>query len=243
MATTEYVSPVPISDAIFRYIGQEIIQGRIAPGERLLETKLCEQFGCSRSPVREAVRMLAAENLVTIEPRRGARVTQMDGKEIDDLFEVRLELEGLAVRQATLRASDAQLGDLTRLHEEMESAVSIDDSSTYFAKNTEFHHQIALISGNDYLAALQKSTIDRSFQTLFRSYTARRNLNISIEMHGLILGAMRAKDADAAEAHMRAHIKAAQDEAVKLLNQKAFRGIESGPTEHHKRSNGGVHED
>ena len=119
-----FVSPIPISEAIFRHLGQEIIHGRLAPGERLLETKLCGELGCSRSPLREALRMLAAENLVTIEPRRGARVAHLTRKGIADLFEVRIELEALAARLAAERGSPEELAALERLNEGMAATVA-----------------------------------------------------------------------------------------------------------------------
>ena len=215
-----FVSPIPISEAVFRHLGQEIIQGRLAPGERLRETKLCEQLGCSRSPLREAFRMLAAENLVTIEPRRGARVAHLTAKGIAELFEVRIELEALAVSLAAERGAPEDFAALERLNESMGRAAEDRDAAAYFAQNTQFHITIARAARNEYLETLIRSAGDRSFLSLFRTLGNPENITRSVAQHAELIAALRSGDAVLANEHMREHIAAARDEALQLIRMR-----------------------
>lgn len=217
-----FVSPIPISEAIFRHLGQQIIQGHLAPGERLLETKLCEELGCSRSPLREAFRMLAAENLVTIEPRRGARVAHLTEKGIANLFEVRIELEALSVGLAAERAGEDDLAVLEQLNAEMAATTENRDPAAYFAHNTQFHLAIARAADNEYLETLIRSANDRSFLSLFRTLSRPENIVSSVAKHAELIAALRAGDGALAERHMREHIAAAREEALQLIHMPPY---------------------
>jgi DNA-binding GntR family transcriptional regulator len=207
------VAPGPISEALFRRIGQEIVRGERKPGERLLEEKLCEEYGCSRSPLREALRMLAAENLVTIEPRRGTRVAQLTTQDIADLFEVRVDIEALATRLAAERAGPEDIALLERLNEDMKRLAVSGDTSGYFDVNAQFHVAIAQASHNDYLTSLVRSAAERSVLTLFRTFTSPERVLQAAAKHDELIAALRAGDAELADRHMRAHIEASRDEA------------------------------
>jgi DNA-binding GntR family transcriptional regulator len=217
-----FVRPIPISEAIFRHLGQEIIQGRLGPGERLLETKLCEELGCSRSPLREAFRMLAAENLVTIEPRRGARVAHLTEKGIANLFEVRIELEALSVSLASERATTDDIAVLERLNAEMAATVENRDPAAYFSHNAQFHLAIARAADNEYLETLIRSANDRSFLSLFRTLSRTEHIVVSVAKHEELVTALRAGDGAEAARHMREHIATARDEALELIKKPPY---------------------
>lgn len=217
----KFESPSPISVAVARYLGEAIIKGEIAPGERLLEVRLCEQFGCSRSPVREAIRSLAAENLVTIQPRKGAHVIELTEKSVSDLFDVRIELERMAARLAATRITPEQCDLLTAMNESMYASIAKGDMEGYFTMNSEFHMRIAEFAGNEYLASLQNVAITRSFRTLFSAMTEAAQLKLSADMHTEIIDALRNRDQERASNLVKDHIGSAKSEALDLIQRRA----------------------
>lgn len=216
-----YQKPLPISEMIFRHLAREIVQGSMRPGERLTETKLCEEFNCSRSPLREAIRMLAAQGLVKIEARRGARVVALSEKDVTDLYRVRSVLEGLAVRLAAESGTDAQFDELEALNVQMADAVKREDYGDYFDFNTAFHQKVAEAGGNNHVATIQRTIAARSLAPLFQFGSSEERLLRSVRDHEAILEALRKRDGDRAEGAMRDHIDLAAAEAEQLIHSHA----------------------
>ena len=192
----------------------------MAPNQRLVETQLCAQFGCSRWPLREAIRMLAAEGLVTITPRRGARVAELTPKALQDVFEVRLMLEGLAARLAAEHRSAADLNELKALSASMRQAVTGGEPSDFFALNNTFHEALARIGGNGYLASLQETAANRTFLPLFMFLSDTRHLSAAVAAHEEIVAAIERADSVDAEQCMWRHIRQIQHEAEKLVETR-----------------------
>jgi DNA-binding GntR family transcriptional regulator len=215
-----FETPLPLSAAIFQHIGRAIVEGRLRPNQRLVEMQLCEEFGCSRSPLREAIRMLAAEGLVTLTPRRGARVADLTPKTLRDVFEVRLLLEGLAARLAAEHRSQREVAELKAMNASMRRAVATGDLNLFFALNTAFHQAVARIGGNTYLAALQETAANRSFLPLFMFLSDARHLSAAVEAHETILRAIEQSDPAAAECAMLGHIREIQREAEWLVESR-----------------------
>jgi DNA-binding GntR family transcriptional regulator len=215
-----YQKPLPISEMIFRHIAREIVQGSMRPGERLTETRLCEEFKCSRSPLREAIRMLAADGLVLIEPRRGARVVALSERDLSDLYRVRGVIEGLAVQLAAQKGTNAEFAQLTALNEQMLSAISRGDIGEYFALNASFHHAIAQAGENRHVATIQQSVAARSLSPLFQfGNSSPAHFLRSVDDHSGILEALKQRDGELAEERMRAHLDAACREAEDLIRK------------------------
>jgi DNA-binding GntR family transcriptional regulator len=212
-----FEAPLALSEAIFRHIGQAIVEGSIPPNQRLVETQLCAQFGCSRSPLREAIRMLAAEGLVTITPRRGARVVQLTPKTLRDVFEVRVLLEGLAARLAAENRSDGDLAELKSLSASMRAAVEGGPETRFFTLNNSFHRAIARIGANDYLASLQETAANRTFLPLFLFLSDKNHLATAVEAHEEIVGAIERRDGAESERAMSRHVRQIQTEAERLV--------------------------
>ena len=101
---------LPLRDVVFRALRQAILRGELKPGERLMEIRLANQLGVSRTPIREAIRMLELDGLVIMVPRKGAQVAQITEKDLNDVLEVRLGLEELAVKLACERTAEALSG-------------------------------------------------------------------------------------------------------------------------------------
>ncbi len=139
-----------------------ILAGETAPGERLVEGRLSAELGVSRMPVREALRLLAAEGLVTIEPRRGASVTRFNPRQVRELVEVRATLEGLNAKLAAQRHEDAQIAQLQRILDQGTRAAATADAAQMRRLNQEFHDALANVAANSILAEIMRSLRDRT---------------------------------------------------------------------------------
>lgn len=219
-----FESPLSLAEAIFRHIGQAIVEGAIPPNQRLVETQLCEQFGCSRSPLREAIRMLAAEGLVTITPRRGARVVELTPKTLRDVFEVRVLLEGLAARLAAENRTDDDLAELKSLSASMRAVVERGPETRFFNLNNTFHEALAQIGNNDFLASLQGTAANRTFLPLFLFLSDKKHLVTAVEAHEEIVRAIERRNGREAERAMSRHIQQIQLEAERLVRARLAAG-------------------
>ncbi|KQP92334.1 GntR family transcriptional regulator [Methylobacterium sp. Leaf113] len=129
-----------------------IVEGNLAPGARVPERLLCERFGISRTPLREALKVLASEGLIDLLPNRGARVRQLGADEMVALFDVMGGLEALAGRLACEKISDAAYAEIERLHHEMYASYLRRDLHGYFACNQAIHDRIVRAADNEPLA-------------------------------------------------------------------------------------------
>ena len=123
---TEY-QYMPLRDVVFHTLRRGIMQGDLKPGERLMEIKLANRLGVSRTPIREAIRMLELEGLVVMIPRKGAQVAEITEKDLKDVLEVRMGLEELAVKFACQRITEEQLDNLYHASRKFEEAVKRED--------------------------------------------------------------------------------------------------------------------
>ena len=193
-----------LSATVRRLVLDRIIRGHYPPGERIVEFKLAKELGLSQSPVREGLRELAAVGIVTIHPRRGARVRLPSAKELVDVSLVRAEIDALAARLAAACISDATLEALDGLIEEMLTRLQAGDFSGVTEADVRFHHLIAEASENHALerAFDQLAPFARTFITLTLPDVDVRGIVLE---HRPILAALRARDADAAAEAARAH--------------------------------------
>jgi DNA-binding GntR family transcriptional regulator len=193
-----------LSATVKRLVLDRIIRGHYRPGERIVEFKLAKELGLSQSPVREGLRELAAVGIVTIHPRRGARVRLPSAKELADVSLVRAEIDALAARLAADRISDAALDTLEDLVEEMLSRLEADDFSGVTEADVRFHHLIAEASENHALerAFDQLAPFARTFITLTLPGVDVRGIVLE---HLPILEALGDRDAERAAEAARVH--------------------------------------
>ena len=190
-----------------------ILGGEIAPGARLGEVELAEQLGVSRTPVREALRRLAADGLVDVLPNRGARVAQWTAADLDEIYELRALLESHGARRAAVRIAAAEVAVLERLCDDMEAGVRRGrkrDLDRITALNAEFHQRILDSAGSPRLTALvptvvQVPLVARTFHLYSADALAR-----SLGHHRELVAAMRAADPEWAGSVMRSHVLAAR---------------------------------
>ena len=185
---------------------ERIYHQELVPGQAIDEKALCLDLGISRTPLREALKVLHADGLVTLEPRRGCHVATLDGEELNELFSVMAVLEGLCAREMIQHAAPAALDKLEALHLELEKHAEAGDIDAYYERNYEFHEALQKLSGNRYL---QRVTADlRRILTLARHQQLRKpgRLQASIEEHRKIIDALRKGYAELAEACMKNHL-------------------------------------
>jgi len=193
-----------LSATVKRLVLDRIVSGHYPPGARIVEFQLAKELGLSQSPVREALRELAAVGIVTILPRRGARVRLPSAKELADVSVVRAEVDGLAARLAAGRVPDDTLDALEALVEEMLAALGRGDFSGVTDADVRFHELIAGASENHALerAFDQLAPFARTFITLTLPGVDVHDI---VLQHRPILAALRAHDADRAAGAARAH--------------------------------------
>lgn len=191
---------------------RRIISGELAPGESLSEIALAEQFGVSRTPVREALKQLQTEGLVEIRPRVGTFVTTPSRREINELFEMKELLEGAAARLLAHRGRVPELERLEQNLVEADAAVARDDRDSYARLVQEFHD--VLIAGAD------NAKLEAHYRMLMNQLAYARLVNTSLSQPGRVLQSdeehrrvvelVAAKDGDSAERVMREHVRASR---------------------------------
>jgi DNA-binding GntR family transcriptional regulator len=201
----------------------------LAPGAWIDEQSLADEFGISRTPMREALKVLAAEGLVVLKPRRGCYVAALSERDLDEIFPVLALLEGRAAEEATRhlageeagvgRLASADFARLEQIHADLESHAAANDTDRFFEANQAFHNTLQEIAGNRWLSQVIDST--RKFLKLTRRDSLRLEGRIhqSLAEHRDILAAIRNRDATAAALKMHNHILSGRAALAKLLTQ------------------------
>ncbi len=183
-----------------------ILTGTLADGERLDEVSLAAHFGCSRTPLREALQALAASGLVQLKPRRGAFVRHPPFEEVVEMFEVMAELEALCGRLAARRLMDAQIDAIRATVVACEQAVHAGDSDRYYDENEKFHTMIYSAAGNGFLAA-EATRLHRRLKPFRRmQLQVRGRMAQSLTEHRAVLDALERGDGIAAADALRDHV-------------------------------------
>jgi len=171
-----------------------IFEGELTPGTRVPERALCERFGISRTPLREALKILASEGLIDLKHHRGAAVSRITSEEVDHMFEVMGALEALAGELACDRADDKAIGEIARLHAEMLAHHRRRELSEYFRCNQAIHEAIMKASGNPVLINLYRSLSVRIRRARYMANLSRGRWDQAVAEHEEILQALKARD-------------------------------------------------
>ncbi|MEX2562663.1 MAG: GntR family transcriptional regulator [Nitriliruptoraceae bacterium] len=200
-------------DGAYKAIREAILAGDLVPGSRLPEVELSSRIGVSRTPVREALRRLAAEGMVDFLPNRGAHVASWTESQLEEIFELRGLLEGHAASRSATRISAEELAQLSRLADAMEATAEERSDSASFEiaqLNNEFHQLILGASGSRHLETATLSIVQIALvHQTFARYTPRA-LERSFAHHRELIDALTAGDADWARSVMQSHILAAR---------------------------------
>lgn len=196
----------PTAQFIRDALENAIVDGRILPGERLDPEALAMRFGCSRTPIREALQALEGSGLVRVRAKRGTFVTKLGVPELAERFEVMAELEAMCARLAARRASAAELDTIREAQAACARAAETGDSDAYYYENTAFHHAIYAASRNAFLEAeaLRLQAMLQPYRR--RQLQFRGRMRRSMEEHQNIIDMIVAGDDEAAANHMRNHV-------------------------------------
>jgi DNA-binding GntR family transcriptional regulator len=192
----------------------------LAPGSWIDEQAIAAEYGISRTPLREALKVLAAEGLVTLKPRRGCYVTELSEQDLDEIFPVMALLEGRCAHEATRKASNADRQRLAAIHGELERHAAANDPNRFFEANQQFHEALQALAGNRWLNGLIQET--RKFIKLTRrdSLNLTGRLRQSLAEHQTIMAAIEQKNADQAGWAMHDHILAGRAALAKLYTAR-----------------------
>lgn len=192
-------------------LADEIVTGVLEPGTPLDEQELARRFGVSRTPVREAIRQLAASGLVDTRPHRGALVALPTPRELDEMFRAMAELEALCAGLCAIHMSPSQRAALETMHRDMGSLMQAGDVARYDAANVAFHTAIYEGAANSYLAGIAQTTRTRVAPFRHAQFRASGRLARSHAEHAKVLLAILRGDRARATDAMRAHIDTVRD--------------------------------
>ncbi|MCV2361027.1 GntR family transcriptional regulator [Paucibacter sp. TC2R-5] len=203
MTTPLKLAPRALYQEVAERLRQQIFGRELEPGAWIDELKLCAELGISRTPLREALKVLAAEGLVTMKVRRGAYVTEMSERDVREAYQLLALLESDAAARVALNATGSELGELQLLHEQLEQQAQERDA--FFAANEQFHLRLLEIEGNRWRQ--QIVTDLRRVMKLNRHHSLFKQgrLAESLQEHRALVQALMQRQGDAAARLMRAH--------------------------------------
>lgn len=216
--TNEYL---PLRDVVFNTLRDAILTGKLVPGERLMENQLAEKLGVSRTPVREALRMLELENLVELVPRKGAQVLDMSEKDIVNILEVRSALEGLATSLACKKMTKEDLQQLKNMEVDFEKAVADNDVEHFVDIDEDFHDLIFAATENDKLIHIFQNLRIQLYR--YRMAQAKNNetsMSTIVAHHRSIIRAIENHDAEEGASIAQGHIKYQTESILRFVRNK-----------------------
>jgi len=201
--STNTLTPRALYEQVAEKLRLRIFEHELAPGDWIDELKIAEEYGISRTPLREALKVLAAEGLVTMKVRRGAYVTEVSSKDIADVYHLLSLLESDAVQVVAESGSDEELAALQQTHEELKAQTR--DADRFFELNESFHMQLLQIADNRWrnqlVADLRKVMKLNRHNSLLKA----GRIGESLAEHRAVMAAIEARDGEAAMARMREH--------------------------------------
>jgi DNA-binding GntR family transcriptional regulator len=199
------IAPRALYEEVAELLRQRIFQRELEPGSWIDEVKLAQEYGISRTPLREALKVLATEGLVTMKMRRGAYVTEVSDQDLQEVYHLLSLLESDAAGVVAGHGTAAQVGELQAIHAELEGAVQ--DPDRFFAINERFHMRLLEIAGNRWrnqmVADLRKVMKLNRHNSLLKS----GRIAESLQEHRLVMQALDKRDAGAAVERMREHFR------------------------------------
>ena len=198
---------LPLREVVFKTLRQSILTGELKPGERLMEIHLAEKLGVSRTPIREAIRKLELEGLVTMIPRRGAEVAKISEKNLKDVLEVRTCLDSLAVRLACQRITDEQIDDLKKACDDFVLATKTGEATAITKADVKLHDVIVRATGNERLQQMINTLSEQMYRYRVEYLKDERNYPTLMREHNEIVEGLMTKDKVRVTEAMHKHVK------------------------------------
>lgn len=209
--------PTALHGQVTQRLRQLLVEGQIAPGAKLNERELCEQMKVSRTPLREAIKTLAAEGLVELLPNRGAIAVALGEDDILNTFEVMAGLEGLSGELAAQRITPEELAEIEAMHYEMKAAYTRRDLSAYYRLNAAIHRAINNAARNPVLTATYQQVNARLQALRFRSNQDGEKWARAMQEHDRMIEALQKRDGAALRAELVAHLGHKRDVVVEQM--------------------------
>jgi len=197
----------PLHSQVAERLRELISHGELAPGDRLNERILCEQFGISRTPLREAIKILSLEGLVQLLPNRGAVVTELTRDEAEDMFQVMAAMEALGGELACRRATDWDVAEIRSLHEEMAEYYAQGNRPEYFRVNQRIHERIIECARNEELTAIYRQLARRIQRGRYMANFSQERWAQAVREHEEMLNALSRRDSERLKAILKGHLE------------------------------------
>lgn len=207
----------PLRELVFEALREAIINGKLKPGERLMEIQLADDLGVSRTPVREAIRKLELEGFVVMIPRKGAYVADISLKEIADVFEIRGALEGLAAELAAERATEDEIEQMERFLVELAEMIEGKVLDRIVEIDTRFHETLYSSSRNERLSQILNLLREQIQRFRTRTMTHPARMKVALEEHRGMVEALATRDGELARRLAQEHIQSAENSLMALL--------------------------
>lgn len=211
---------LPLRDVVFHTLRQAILRGELKPGERLMEIHLAQKLGVSRTPVREAIRKLELEGLVRMIPRKGAVVAEITISDLEDVLEVRMALEELAVKLACRMLTPEQLDEIGGLADEFEQTLYGEDVGACAQADMRFHEAIYAATGNGRLVQILNNLREQMYRYRMEYLKDRDAHQQLVQEHAEILEALADRDVERALEASGRHIERQKEHIIGVLNAK-----------------------
>lgn len=212
-----------LHDAVVEHLQRLIIEGVLTPGMKLNEREVCERLGISRTPLREAMKVLASEGLIDIVPNRGAFVSKMNDTEIWEAFEMMSGLEALSGELAAERISPAEIADIKILHQAMLVCRAQNDLPGYYSRNQTIHNKINEAARNSMLRQIYLSVNRRLLALRFKSNFKEEKWDRAIHEHDEMIQALEARDGKRLAGILRQHLLDKRDSVMADLRDASAR--------------------
>ncbi len=211
---------LPLRDVVFQTLRQAILKGELEPGERLMEIHLAQKLGVSRTPVREAIRKLELEGLVIMIPRKGAIVAEITVSELEDVLEVRLALEELAVKRACRKHTGEQIEKLQKAAAEFKRVLHGSDIAAYAQADEEFHEIIYRMTENKKLMQILSNLREQMYRYRLEYLKDKSTHSQLVREHDEIVSALEKGDEEKVLKVMSQHVERQKEYIMQRLTQK-----------------------
>ena len=215
-----------LREKILETIRDAILKGSLGPGEKVAEPELAERFGISRTPIREAFRQLESEGYLTVIPRKGAVVTALSERDVQEFYAIKSILEGYAARMAAERLGEREIERLTAVNDRLEQLAREGEVKTFFKVHSESHELFIKAAGNDKLHELISQLMMKFNRLRMASLSLPGRMEISVQEHRKIIEAFRKRDGEKADNLVRKTAAYGGQVLIQSMAQEEGRRIE-----------------